>query len=56
MELRIEPDASLVENCLLENNVLVYLSRATVSSLIHLSLSPKAQYMRIRVRGVCTRL
>lgn len=53
--LRTEPfqDASLVENCLLENNVLFYLSPAPIPPLIHLSLSPKARYMRMR--AVCAR-
>lgn len=47
--------AGLVENCLLENNVLLHLSLAPVPFLIHLSFPLKARYMRIRVRAMCAR-
>lgn len=45
--------AGLVENCLLENNVLLHLSPAPVPSLIHLSFLPKARYIRTFVCARC---
>lgn len=49
---RREPSRKLP---ILENNALLYLSPVSVPSLIRLSLSPKARYIRIRARAVCAR-